>query len=136
MNFSSPVFLFLFLPAVLLLYYLPLARRSRQVWQDFVLVASSLLFYFWGEGSYVSVMLVSVTLSWFFGLCVAGSSGRTRLLYLGLGVAANAGLLFYFKYFAFLVNSLAPRTSPVDVHLPIGISFFTFQAISYLIDIY
>jgi alginate O-acetyltransferase complex protein AlgI len=137
--FSSTVFLFLFLPAVLLAHAL-LPRRCANA----VLLGSSLLFYACGEGGYVLLMLGSIAMNYAFGLAVAGrgeAAAKKRIV--GLAVAANLALLAAFKYANFLaanldvlLAALALPTIALDpVHLPIGISFFTFQALSYVIDV-
>lgn len=144
MVFSSPLFLFLFLPLVLGLYLLG-GKRLRNV----ILFAASIFFYAWGEPFHFGLLLASIGLNYIFGLLIdTPDSGRARRkLLLGLGVAVNLGLLLHFKYANFLVanlNQLAldlGASSPWivmedKVHLPIGISFFTFQAVSYLIDVY
>jgi len=138
--FSTPVFLFLFLPLTLALY--ALAPRS---WKNPILLLLSLLFYAWGEGFFVGVMLASIGTNYLFGLGVERfRGGGGAKLVLGLGVAANLTLLGVYKYANFIIDSINPllgavQLSPVNldpVHLPIGISFFTFQAMSYLIDVY
>lgn len=138
MVFASPIFLFLFLPGVLLLYWVVPSRR----WQNSVLLASSLLFYAWGEGGYLLVMLASIGLNYVLGLAAAQSRWR-RYVVLAT-VTANLGLLGYYKYAAFIVETfnsvtgtLGVKASTVpEVHLPIGISFFTFQAMSYVLDVH
>ncbi|MDH4230112.1 MAG: MBOAT family protein [Nitrospirota bacterium] len=140
MVFSSTVFLFLFLPLVLVLY----AMAPRQA-KNPVLLAASLVFYAWGEMFFVSVMVLSISANYLCGLLLEqyrDGPGARRAL--ALGVAANLLLLGTFKYANFLTDNLnALRGSmgltPLHldpVHLPIGVSFFTFQAISYLIDVY
>jgi len=140
MVFSSLVFLLFFLPVVLLGNSL-LTRR----WQNVFLFLASLLFYAWGETVYVGVMLVSIGLNYIFGRCIGRAVGsRAAFWAVTGGIAANLMLLGYFKYSLFLANALAPilpiiGLQPMQlepVHLPIGISFFTFQAISYLVDVY
>jgi alginate O-acetyltransferase complex protein AlgI len=140
MLFSEPVFVFLFLPLVLLLHRLtPRAARNT------ILLVASLLFYAWGEGFFVLIMLGSIVFNYCAGLLV--EMGRPRglhKLFLVLGVAGNLGLLLVFKYANFLVANLNSilggiGRSPLPwqaIHLPIGISFFTFQAMSYIIDVY
>lgn len=141
MVFSSTIFLFIFLPLVLLAYLL-FGRKLR----NFILLSASLLFYAWGENVFVLLMLVSITLNYIFGLWIdkaqsKGGRGRTPLV---LAVAANLGLLGFFKYANFLTANLNTvlvklEMTPItldEVHLPIGISFFTFQALSYVIDLY
>ena len=139
MLFSSTVFLFLFLPLVLLGYYVVL-RRWRQV-QNIFLLAVSLFFYAWGEPRFVLIMLASIAANYGFGLCEGadrqrGRKGRLPVL---LAVLANLGLLFVFKYLTFVLTNLnllgAQLTVPL-IELPIGISFFTFQALSYVLDVH
>lgn len=141
MVFSSTIFLFLFLPLTLLAYLL-VGQRGRNV----VLLGASLLFYTWGENIYVLLMLCSILINYVFGLCIdraqqQGGKGKGALVG---AIAANLGLLIFFKYanfFAANLNLLLTKAhlDPVDfpsIHLPIGISFFTFQAMSYVIDLY
>ena len=140
MVFSSPVFLFLFLPVVLGVYFL-LPRGLRNLW----LLATSLIFYAWGEPRFVLVMLASIGANYLLALLIARSAGAVRRrAFLALAVAANIGLLVVFKYADFLVANLnavleALRFAPLSlpaIALPIGISFFTFQALSYVVDVY
>ena len=141
MVFSSTIFLFLFLPLVLLAYFL-VGRKMRNL----LLLAASLAFYAWGETVYVLLMLVSILVNYSFGLLIdrAQNQGKTGKPALVTAVVINLLLLGFFKYADFLVanlNSLLQHLhlNPVafpDVHLPIGISFFTFQAMSYVIDLY
>ena len=127
MLFSSNTFLFGFLPAVVVLYYL-CPRRCRNV----LLLVSSLIFYGWGEPKYVLLMLVSILLNYFCGLAAARQQSRQRSTrgVLVLGVALNLGMLGFFKYGTFFFGSAFP-----DIPLPISISFYIFQAMSYLIDV-
>lgn len=127
MLFSSNTFLFGFLPAVVVLYYL-CPRRCRNV----LLLVSSLIFYGWGEPKYVLLMLVSILLNYFCGLAAAWQQSRQRSTrgVLVLGVVLNLGMLGFFKYGTFFFGSAFP-----DIPLPIGISFYIFQAMSYLIDV-
>jgi alginate O-acetyltransferase complex protein AlgI len=140
MLFSEPAFVFLFLP-LLFLVYIGAPRVARNT----ILLLASLLFYACGEPSFVLVMLGSIAFNYFAGLLV--EAGRPRGLdrvFLAAGVMGNLGLLAVFKYANFLVanlNSLlaAVNMEPIHwraIHLPIGISFFTFQAMSYIIDVY
>jgi alginate O-acetyltransferase complex protein AlgI len=140
MLFSSPIFLFLFLPVVLTLYFV-LPRPLRNL----LLLAASLLFYAWGEGFYIAVLLVSITLNYGFGVLIE-SVPHPLYARLGLGAAvlANLGILGAFKYAPFLLKNLnqvlrvlqVPLVHLHDTHLPLGISFFTFHALSYVIDVY
>ena len=127
MLFSSNTFLFGFLPAVVVLYYL-CPRRYRNI----LLLLSSLIFYGWGEPKYVLLMLVSILLNYFCGLAAAKRQAQQRSTrgVLIVGVALNLGMLGFFKYGKFFFGSAFP-----DIPLPIGISFYIFQAMSYLIDV-
>ena len=139
MLFSSSVFLFLFLPLVLIIYYLAL-RRWRQGQNVFLLLAS-LGFYAWGEPWFVLVMIASILANYGFGLWVdackrAGRSCRAPIV---AAVTANLGILFVFKYLTFtlgILNSLGAHFVIPGIELPIGISFFTFQALSYVLDVH
>ena len=141
MVFSSPIFIFGFLPFALFIYFL-----SPRAIKNLTLLFLSLLFYSWGEVFYVAIMLTSIILNYLSGLMIYASSAsqsKSRL-FLFLGVSANLILLISFKYANFLTDnvneglekfSIAPfELDPV--HLPLGISFFTFQAISYIVDVY
>ena len=136
MVFSSLSFLFAFLPAVLAVYYaVPRAAKNA------VLFAFSLLFYAWGEPVYVVLMLWSTALDYTCGLLTERYRG-TKKAKLGLGISliGNLGLLAFFKYTDFFlgtVNSLfGTHLAPLGLPLPIGISFYTFQTMSYTIDVY
>jgi len=140
MVFSSIVFLFLFLPFVLTFYFL----IPRQLKNLFLLFAS-LFFYAWGEGLFVLVMLLSIAANYLSGILIARFRGLARVKWILAGaIGINLGLLGIYKYANFLVDNLNQLLSVINispividaVHLPIGISFFTFQAISYLIDVY
>ncbi|MBE6589863.1 MAG: MBOAT family protein [Ruminococcaceae bacterium] len=136
MLFTSLEFLFLFFPIVFLVNRI-LPRCCRNYW----LAAASLFFYAWGEPSFLWIMLLSITLNYLFARCIASPhcSERGRRTCLILAVCGNLGLLFVFKYANLFTSVLhagfssVPRTS---IALPIGISFFTFQAMSYVIDVY
>ena len=144
MVFSSPIFLFGFLPIALLLYYL-----SPRIIKNITLLLISLLFYAWGEVFYLGVMIVSISSNYYFGLLIRNSHKEPNLkkrsqLYLSFGVVINLILLTSFKYANFIadnVNALSSilNLAPISlepVHLPLGISFFTFQALSYIVDVY
>lgn len=143
MVFSSIEFLFLFLPAVLGLYWI-LPGRFKNTW----LLLTSLVFYTWGGGAFVLALLLAAALSYAAGRVMGWgrSSARPARVRLGLalGVAANLGLLGYFKYANFIVDQLNTlgrllglgTIAWAGVALPIGISFFTFQAMSYVVDVY
>lgn len=141
MVFSSLTFLLLFLPATLIVYYL-VPRGARNA----VALAASLLFYAWGAPRFILVLLVSSALDFIVGHSLDHPAARpaSRRVWLSIGLVANVGLLLYFKYANFLVaqcNELLGVMGFGDVSwtaviLPIGISFFTFQKISYLVDVY
>lgn len=138
MLFSSSVFLFVFLPVVLLGYYVVLRGMRRR--QNLFLLVASLFFYAWGEPRFVLVMLLSITCNYAFGRWVYRWKRQCRYLTFPVAVAAgcNLGLLFVFKYLVFTVKSLNALGLGLRVpviELPIGISFFTFQALSYVLDV-
>ena len=139
MLFSSSIFLFLFLPLVLVIYYLPL-RKCRQGQNVFLLLAS-LFFYAWGEPWFVLVMMGSIVANYGFGLWVAHNKrgGKTCRVPIFLTMVANLGILFVFKYLMFtlsILNGLGASFVIPVIELPIGISFFTFQALSYVLDVH
>ena len=135
MLFSSSVFLWLFLPIVIVLNFIVGKKLS-----NYLLLAASLFFYAWGEPIYVLLMFFSILMNWSFGLFIdRANKGRSFLLV--LCIAGNLLLLGYFKYYNFLAGTInrliANQLLPArDIALPIGISFFTFQALSYVIDLY
>ena len=126
MLFSSNVFLFVFLPAVLVLYYIS-PRNLRNP----VLLVFSLVFYGWGEPVYLFLMVGDILLNYFCGLWMARDRKTAGKLPLIVGVCLNLGLLGFFKYGNFFFGSLLP-----EIPLPIGISFYIFQSMSYIIDLY
>lgn len=138
MLFSSSVFLFLFLPAVLFCYYIPF--RGRRQGQNLLLLAASVLFYAFGEPWFVLVMMSSIVANWAFGLWAgrARAAGRSTKTAVVCTAVFNLGILFIFKYLVFVLTNLnlagIPFTIPV-IGLPIGISFFTFKAMSYVLDV-
>lgn len=133
MVFSSSIFIFAFLPITIILYYLFTPSRFLQnIW----LVVVSLFFYAWGEPRAVLLMLLSIVVNYFFGLFTAATRARKVLhrLTLVLMLIYNLGVLFIFKYLTFTASIFhIPVES--EIALPIGISFYTFQAISYVLDI-
>ena len=136
MVFSSSVFLFVFLPLFLLGYFIIPSRPAKNI----VLLLVSLVFYAWGEPVYVVLMVVSIFVNWICSLIIESGSDRTRRLTLFTCVALNLLALGYFKYQGFLltnINSLTGLSLPVrELSLPIGISFYTLQALSYVVDVY
>ena len=141
MIFSSNIFIFFFLPIVLSLYYTIL--RGHRYAQNVFLFFASIFFYAWGEPKFVLVMLLSIIISWFFGLQVdkyRDDKSKARLI-IALDVIFNLIVIFIFKYLMFTVENInfilgSNALKVPQIALPIGISFFTFQAMSYVIDIY
>ncbi len=139
MIFSSVTFLFLFLPLAL-----AGSLVAGKKYRNLLLFAASLLFYVWGEGGYVLLLLSSIIITFVLGRKIEKYSGRRKKFLLGIGIFCNLLPLFIFKYLHFTFATLAPiffstgqEYSLIEnIHLPAGISFFTFQAISYLIDVY
>ena len=141
MVFSSPIFLFLFLPIVLTLYPVFPGLRTKNLW----LLITSLIFYAWGEVVFIFLMLASTLVNYFLGLWVDKcQEPRKRKFAVALAVILNIGTLAFFKYANFVVENLNAVFAKLDwqpiafthIPLPIGISFFTFHALSYVIDIY
>ena len=136
MLFSSVPFLFYFLPAVLLVYFL-VPKRAK----NGVLLLSSLVFYGWGEPRYLPVMLVSILQGYIFGRLIERFRDTRRAkLFLVLSVLLSLGTLAYFKYADFMIanlNALTGLSAPLlRLALPVGISFYTFQILSYTVDVY
>lgn len=137
MVFASLLFLYLFLPASLLLYF----AWSNPVWRNGVLVVSSLVFYAWGEPIWVSLLLLSATVDFVIGRLVERWRGTWRAKAALVGsLVVNLSLLGVFKYAPFFVETvnglLGTSLSPPPFSLPVGISFYTFQTISYVVDVY
>jgi alginate O-acetyltransferase complex protein AlgI len=140
MLFSSLLFLYLFLPVTLFGYYF-----SPQGIKNYWLLLASLIFFAWGGVSLTTVLLLSIFLNYCFGRLIArGLPGKTAYIWLATGVSANILLLCVFKYLNFAIynfNDLLgsagiPEIRQTSIVLPIGISFYTFHAVSYLVDIY
>lgn len=136
MLFSSVPFLYYFLPATLLLYLV-----APRCLKNAVLLLVSLVFYAWGEPRYIAVMLASVALGYVFGLLIERFRGkRAAKVFLALSVASSLAFLVYFKYADFFIanwNAVTGFAVPLlEIALPIGISFYTFQILSYTVDVY
>jgi len=143
MVFSSVTFLFYFLPIFLIVYFLlPKNILFKNVW----FLLASLVFYFWGENVFILVLLTSIIINYTVGILLSNKS-ENKSFYLTFGIIGNLAILIAFKYSPFLIencntllnvdnsqNSFLKMLS--DIHLPLGISFFTFQGMSYLIDVY
>lgn len=134
MLFSSMTFIYFFLPIVLLLYLI-----TKKELHNPILLVASIIFYAWGEPKYLAIMLLTILLN-FFGAIAVDKYKTHKRLFLLLTILTNLGFLIYFKYFNFLIdnfNSLFhSHISALDIVMPIGISFYTFQALSYVIDVY
>ena len=136
MVFSSLTFLCVFLPIVLLVHTVVPNRRV----QNGFLVVASLLFYAYGEPVYVLLMILNTWMNYLFGRWIGSTEGKNKRGILALAVALNLGMLGVFKYTGFFcdsLNGILPVQIPVpEIRLPVGISFYTFQAMSYVIDVY
>ena len=139
MVFSTPIFMFYFLVLTLAVYYV-VPRKGRNV----VLLIASLFFYWWGERAYVAIMFLSTAIDYTHGLlverCKARGNDKGTRMAVASSVVFNLALLGFFKYWDFIAGSLQSlglTFMPVlGIHLPIGISFYTFQTMSYTIDVY
>ena len=133
MIFSSITFIYYFLPALLIVYFF-IPNRFK----NFVLLLFSLIFYFLGEPKYIVILFLSSFLNYFFGKKV--SSKKNRKLWLVIAIIYNIGQLFIFKYTDFFISNInAIFNSKINylyIVMPIGISFFTFQALGYVVDVY
>ena len=144
MVFSSPTFLFFFLPSVLIFYLL--ASYFGTLTKNIVLLIASIFFYTWGEKEYVLVILSSIAINHTAGVLIGleHSKGRRGTKILSLSIIINLLILGWFKYASFALENINYLLNKIDVtplrlmsvHLPLGISFFTFQALSYVIDVY
>ena len=138
MVFSSMTFLFAFLPVVVLVYML-----SPKQMKNAILLIASLFFYAWGEPRNILLMLLSIGINYVFGRIIEAdraSQSKMRVWNLGFAVLWNVLILGIFKYVSGIsqtLHTMLPSLIPVvKIALPIGISFYTFQAISYLVDVY
>ena len=140
MVFASPLFLFVFLPLVLAAYFL-LPRRAG----NWVLLAASAAFYLWGEGLFIALVLASIAFNWLIGRRIEdAASTRSRRRWLAFGVGGNLAVLVLFKYANFALANVSAALTELHwgtialaaIPLPLGISFFTFHSISYLVDIH
>lgn len=136
MLFSSLTFLFAFLPTTLALYFL-----AKDKYKNYVLLVASLIFYAWGEPKYIILMLLSIVINYYIALFIARTNRKaTRKAWLVLAVVINIGALFIFKYLDFTIENLNLAFNfdlgKTGLALPIGISFYTFQILSYVIDVY
>ncbi|MGL6107504.1 MBOAT family O-acyltransferase [Romboutsia sp.] len=138
MVFSSMIFLFVFLPIILFTYYVILQKHTHR---NTFLFLSSLVFYAWGEPIYVLLMIFSILINFRLGILINNSDNKeAKKCILIIGIISNLIFLFMFKYEGFFVNNINSLFNigieSLNLGLPIGISFFTFQALSYLVDVY
>lgn len=139
MLFTAPIFLFAFLPCLLLLYYF-----SPAITRNVVLIFASLFFYAWGETQWVLLILLSSLANYGFARAIDRYRDKSAKKWLVAGISFNLGILATFKYANFFVDNLNWLLNGIDitpvhldpVHLPLGISFFSFQAMSYIIDVF
>ncbi|MBO6216932.1 MAG: MBOAT family protein [Prevotella sp.] len=144
MVFSDLFFIFTFLPTFILCYLLASGidrwtGKDSNIAKNIVLVVFSLIFYAWGEPVYVFLMIGSVIINYFVGRLIDKGEGTGRKTALTIGLILNIAILGTFKYAGFfgeILQSLGLPVTPPAIALPIGISFYTFQSISYLIDVY
>ena len=134
MLFSSMTFVFMFLPIVLVLYLV-----TKKELHNPILLIASIIFYAWGEPKYLAIMLLTILLNYFGAIAVDKFQTHKKFI-LGATIIANLGFLIYFKYFNFLIdncnNIFHSHINALDIVMPIGISFYTFQALSYVVDVY
>ncbi len=139
MVFSSTIFLVYFFPAFLLLYWITPVK-----YKNYTALAASVFFYAWGAPRFIFVVLSVLLIDYYLGNKIYESEGRKKKVYLLISILVNVGMLFYFKYANFFVDNLNVVLTQLGfttigwtrIILPIGISFFTFQEMSYTIDIY
>jgi D-alanyl-lipoteichoic acid acyltransferase DltB (MBOAT superfamily) len=145
MVFNSWQFL-VFFPLVTLVYFMITMKLRKSCWSRLFLLAVSFFFYAYWNPLYLGLILFSITVCWAGAFLLEGKIGTLRKLILGISVGLNLGVLFFFKYYNFFAETFynfgagfgkaAESFSPLRVLLPVGISFYTFQALGYLIDVY
>ena len=132
MLFSSLTFLLAFLPLVLVLYYI----NNNRVYRNIVLLISSLICYSWGEPRTIIIMIITIIVNYVMAIMIEEKEKYRKLLFI-VTCIFNIGILFFFKYFNFFINDvLMLKDVTLNIVLPIGISFYTFQILSYVIDVY
>lgn len=137
MIFNSMTFLWIFLPIVLISYFL-----IKDKYKNLLLVVLSLIFYAWGEPTYVVLLIICILINYLIGILINKcKSSKLKKVLFAFGILANIGILIYFKYYNFFalnINKIFNTTliATKKITLPIGVSFFTFSAISYLFDVY
>ena len=140
MLFSTMTFIFIFLPILCLIYFL-----SKRKYHNAILLIASLIFYAWGEPKYLAIMVLSIIINWLGAILIdkARQTYNKKALpkiYLLGTITLNLAILIYFKYFNFLINNFNSLFNGhidfIEIALPLGISFYTFQALSYVIDVF
>lgn len=139
MVFSSSIFLFVFLPMLLIAYYLPVGKKiDRRKYRNIILLLGSILFYWWGGSVFLFIMLFSIVVNWALGLLIERDREHKRR-YVIIASVYDLGILFVFKYLGFFTENIAKvigdNSIIVEFALPLGISFFTFQMLSYVYDV-
>jgi len=141
MQFNSIIFIFLFFPVSLILFLLIKRKENNNLFLLFI----SFIFYFWIEGNYAYVIVLTVIINYCFGLLIERKTEKRFRKYIFLsGIVINIAILIFYKYSNFILDNLNPllkyfNVKPIiinHIHLPLGVSFFIFISISYLIDIY
>lgn len=134
MLFSSMTFVFMFLPIVLVLYLV-----TKKELHNPILLIASIIFYAWGEPKYLAIMLLTILINYFGAIAIDKFQSHKKIP-LVLTIIANLSFLIYFKYFNFLIencnNLFHSHFEALNIIMPIGISFYTFQALSYVVDVY
>ena len=134
MLFSSMTFVFMFLPVVCALYLL-----SNKRFHNPILLAASIIFYAWGEPRYLAIMLLTILINYAGAIAVEKFNSHKKFWLIST-IVVDLGLLIYFKYFNFIIDNINnlfhAHINALDVIMPIGISFYTFQALSYVIDVF
>ena len=134
MLFSSMTFVFMFLPIVLVLYLV-----TKKELHNPILLIASIIFYAWGEPKYLAIMLLTILINYFGAIAVDKFQNHKKLSLI-LTIIANLSFLIYFKYFNFLIENynclFHTNIQALKIVMPIGISFYTFQALSYVVDVY
>ena len=145
MVFSSATFLIVFLPVTMVLYYLVgvLLTKNTTV-KNVILLLASLVFYAWGEPVYIILMLLSICFNYFIGRDMEQArmnrnEGKVKAIFVA-GIIFNIAVLGFFKYSNFFLENISNLTGlaikPLNLPLPVGISFYTFQIMSYIVDLY
>lgn len=134
MLFSSLVFLSIFFPLVFFIYFV-----VKKELKNYILLIASLIFYAWGEPRYLGIMLIVIIFNYFMGNLIYTYEKKKKVILLGT-IFFDLGILYYFKYYNFMIYNLNKFSliefSFIDITMPIGISFFIFQSISYVVDVY